>query len=690
MMLSSKLCPVTRRVGIFSSANTAGERVLQNIIDTPVSTSNTRRFITNEQEKHFQGMGCLDKQGLTAFTTLHELQVNSTLVFSGNDLFGTYNEESKSFQYMTYSEYDEKVNQCRALLKDLGVEEYGKVAIISNNRWEWAVIGAATYSLNATLVPMYEAQLPSDWTYILNDSGSVAVFCATEEIFQQVRKEVLPSTPAVRTSICLDAPLGEPHAFQTALSSSAIDDAGSLIVAPVPEDLAGLIYTSGTTGKPKGVELTHLNFSSNVKGATRSLVEDPKSFVKESDRSLSFLPWAHSYGQTCELWSLMSSGASMGICRGVPIILEDLQLVKPTCLFSVPTLYKKVYDGVNNLVESASPLRRKLMKSALEMGEAKVLADNGTGPRLSSIERIKLSVLDRLVLSKIRNRFGGNLQKGFSGGAAVPAEVVSFMDSIGIPICEGYGLTETSPIMTLNVPEKRKIGSVGRALGGVMVYIVDENGQPVAPGEEGEICCVGPNVMKGYYTNQEATDEVISIAPDGKSRMFHTGDQGKMDEEGWVSVTGRIKEQYKLENGKYVVPSPIESAISMSRFINQVVLCGANRPFNVALLVPEWPAIRTELNIDGEVIDEQLANDAKVKELIDNEIIQSCIKLKKFEIPKEFAFVAPFTAANNMLTPKMSIRRHKVMEAYEELISSMYDDDPIVTEAADGALREAA
>lgn len=380
----------------------------------------------------------------------------------------------------------------------------------------------------------------------------------------------------------------------------------------------------------------------------------------------------------------------MGICRGVPIILEDLQLVKPTCLFSVPTLYKKVYDGVNNLVESASPLRRKLMKSALEMGEAKVLADNGTGPRLSSIERIKLSVLDRLVLSKIRNRFGGNLQKGFSGGAAVPAEVVSFMDSIGIPICEGYGLTETSPIMTLNVPEKRKIGSVGRALGDVMVYIVDENGQPVAPGEEGEICCVGPNVMKGYYTNQEATDEVISIAPDGKSRMFHTGDQGKMDEEGWVSVTGRIKEQYKLENGKYVVPSPIESAISMSRFINQVVLCGANRPFNVALLVPEWPAIRTELNIDGDVIDEQLANDAKVKELIDNEIIQSCIKLKKFEIPKEFAFVAPFTAANNMLTPKMSIRRHKVMEAYEELISSMYDDDPIVTEAADGALREAA
>ena len=366
---------------------------------------------------------------------------------------------------------------------------------------------------------MYEAQLPSDWTYILNDSGSSAVFCATQEIFDRVQKEVLPSTPTVQASFCLDAPLGDPHAFQTVLSSSDIDDTGSLIKAPVPGDLAGLIYTSGTTGRPKGVELTNRNFCSNIKGATRSLVEDPKEFVKESDRSLSFLPWAHSYGQTCELWSLMSSGASMGICRGVPVILEDLQLVKPTNLFSVPTLYKKVYDGVHNLMESAPPLRKKLMKNALKMGEAKAASDKGLGPKFNTFERIKFSVLDKLVLSKIRGRFGGNLQIAFSGGAACPAEVVSFMDSIGIPICEGYGLTETSPIVTLNVPENRTIGSVGRAIGGVTVYIVDERGNAVAPGKIGEICCAGPNVMKGYYNNQEATDEVISIAPDGKSRM---------------------------------------------------------------------------------------------------------------------------------------------------------------------------
>ncbi len=165
---------------------------------------------------------------------------------------------------------------------------------------------------------------------------------------------------------------------------------------------------------------------------------------------------------------------------------------------------------------------------------------------------------------------------------------------------------------------------------------------------------------------------------------------GKMDADGWVRVTGRIKEQYKLENGKYVVPAPIESAIGMSRFINQVVVCGANRPHNVALLVPEWPAIRQELGIDDDKTDDELANEMAVKELIDNEMIESCAKLKKFEVPKEWAFVAPFTAANNMLTPKMSIRRHKVMDSYDELISWMYDSDQIVTEAADGAIREAA
>ena len=302
------------------------------------------------------------------------------------------------------------------------------------------------------------------------------------------------------------------------MAEAITDDDGSLIQPPVQEDLANLIYTSGTTGHPKGVELTHQNFVSNIK-AGRTMVENPRDLLKESDRSLAFLPWAHSYGQTCELWMSMSMGAGMGICRGVPHILDDLQLVRPSILFAVPTLYKKVYDGVHNVMNHASPLRKNLMQAALDVGRMKADYDQGLRGPLTLAERLKFNLLDTLVLSKIRARFGGNLRYGCVAGAACPVDVLNFMDSVGIPVCEGYGLTETSPIITLNTPEKRMKGSVGRPIGGVTVYIIDEEGNPSPPGEEGEICVVGPNVMKGYYNNKEATDNVISLAPDGISRM---------------------------------------------------------------------------------------------------------------------------------------------------------------------------
>ena len=520
---------------------------------------------------------------------------------------------------------------------------------------------------------MYETQLPKDWTYILNDSQCSALFCSTEDIWTRVVKEVLPNTPYVANTFCFDSPSGEPHSLATAIDHA--EGKSTPVIAPTPEDLAGLIYTSGTTGKPKGVELTHDNFVSNVY-AVRSMAENPKDFIRMSDRSLAFLPWAHSYGQTCELWCAVSHGGSMGICRGVPLILEDLDMIKPTVLFAVPTLYKKVYDGVQNLIGSSSPTKQKLMRAALDMGRKKKEA----GGNLGLIDGLKHKVLDSLVTSKIRGRFGGNLRHGFVAGAACPKEIIDFMDDIGIPICEGYGLTETSPIIAINVPYEggRKLGCVGKPVEGVEVVIMNpETQQPVTEfGAEGEICCYGRNVMKGYYGNPEATAEVISVAPDGKSRLFHTGDIGTLDEDGFVAVTGRLKEQYKLENGKYVVPTPIEESISMSRFIAQVVVCGANRPHNVAVIVPDWVAIRAEMKIGDDVDEETLVNDKEVRGLIDEEIRVNTYNLKKYEIPKSWAFVAPFTAANNMLTPKMSIRRKIVIKTYEDIISQMYGDKP--------------
>ena len=269
----------------------------------------------------------------------------------------------------------------------------------------------------------------------------------------------------------------------------------------------------------KGVELTHENVSTNIVAASRSLVTDPTELISENDTSLAFLPWAHSYGQTCELWMGISGGARIGICRGVPWILEDLQLVKPTILFAVPALYQKVYDGIRNVIQGGNHVRSAMLRHALSIGRANVQAMEGKRELVGPLEQLKFKVLDNLVLSKIRERFGGNLRCGCVAGAACPSEVLNFMDSIGIPICEGYGLTETSPIITINVPSQRSVGSVGRAIGDVTVHIVDQEGNPVPPGEEGEICCVGPNVMKGYHNNPEATDEVISLSPDGSSRM---------------------------------------------------------------------------------------------------------------------------------------------------------------------------
>lgn len=220
----------------------------------------------------------------------------------------------------------------------------------------------------------------------------------------------------------------------------------------------------------------------------------------------------------------------------------------------------------------------------------------------------------------------------------------------------------------------RKLGTVGPPIAGVKVYIIGEDGQEVPIGEDGEICCSGHNIMRGYYKNPEATAEVITPGPEGQP-MFHTGDMGRLDKDGYLKVTGRIKEQFKLENGKYVVPGPVEDVIALSRYVFQVVLHGANRPYNIALVVPEWEAVRHALGVDESVTEEDMAQDPKVAELIGTSVQDHCVGLKKFEIPQKIAIVSPFTAANNMLTPKLSIRRHKVLEAYEDVVNKLYGEE---------------
>ena len=475
--------------------------------------------------------GILDEHAFCVnFKTLHEMQRNACLAFASNELFGTYSEKKKGFDWMNYQDFCRRVHLTRSVLQhDMGCREFSKIGIISNNRWEWAAIASAAYSMNATIVPMYEAQMPSDWQYILNDAGCDALFCATQDIFDTCQRVVVPHVSTLHGSMCLNEHHFEgeaepsPYSYNLALERAEVrmkSTSGGYndgIIEPSQEDLADLVYTSGTTGKPKGVELTHRNIASNIHSVTK-MVDNPHDFLGPWDKSLAFLPWAHSYGQTCELWAGMAHGGSIGVCRGVPHILEDLSMVKPTILYSVPTLYKRVYDGVNTLMQSGSPLKQKLMGRAFELAKANRLAKE-QGSSLGFIDQMQYNVLNSVVLDKVRARFGGKLRLGFLGGAACPKVILEFMDDLGIPIYEGYGLTETSPIITLNVPGKRMLGSVGKPLPEFNVVICDEVGNVLPPGSEGEICCYGPSVMRGYHNKPVETDAVLSLAPDGKSKL---------------------------------------------------------------------------------------------------------------------------------------------------------------------------
>jgi long-chain acyl-CoA synthetase len=429
---------------------------------------------------------------------------------------------------------------------------------------------------------------------------------------------------------------------------------------PVPEDIANYIYTSGTTGNPKGVLLTHSNLASNVSAALSVFPLVPQ------DRSLSFLPWAHAFGQTAELHTLIAAGASMGLCEAIPKLVDNLAEIQPTVLMSVPNIFMRIYDGVRKQMADKPGAIQWLFRTGIA---AQGKLNHGQGAGLS--ERLALALAKPLIFSKIIARFGGRLRFAISGGAALPKEVAEFVDALGISVYEGYGLTETSPVAAANTPSARRLGSVGKPIPGVTIKLDHEaSGSP----EEGEIVVYGHNVMKGYYNLPDETQKVFT--PDGG---FRTGDLGKFDSDGFLFITGRIKELYKLDNGKYVAPGALENKLQLTPYIAQALVYGSNRPFNVAILVPNFVNLKEWAQAQGLGTEDipKLLSDPKVRALFKKTIDEASKGFKGFEVIKDF-YLAPeeFTVANDLLTPKLSMKRRNVIKRFEKEIDAVYAASP--------------
>jgi long-chain acyl-CoA synthetase len=601
------------------------------------------------------------------YKTLVDVYDHSLSAYGEHELFGT--KKDGRWSWVTYADFGGLVERFRGGLASLGVERGDRVAIVSNNRVPWAVAAYACYGLGAALVPMYEAQPPADWEFIARDCSAKALIVANEAVLAKA-KGLVDSIPSLRSVVLLE---GTPHDDGRVTTYASLLASGQRVqsIRPAPDDVATLLYTSGTTANPKGVVLSHANIASNVSAMQKVFPIFP------IDRSLSFLPWAHAFGQTGELHCLFSVGASMAICEGVDKILDNLVEVKPTLLLSVPTIFNRLYAAVQQQLASRPKLVRELVTRALELA-----VRQSAGQRLALRERLLLKLVDRVVFEKVRARLGGRLKYAISGGAALSREVAQFIDSMGIVIFEGYGLTETSPVASVNAPGARKIGSVGRPIPGVRVEIDPEHtkhnsdGAPATPEDdrgrvEGEIIVYGPNVMKEYFHRPDETAAVFT--PDGG---FRTGDMGYLDAQGFLFLTGRIKEQYKLENGKYVVPSPLEEHLKVSPYIANVMVYGDNKPYNVALVVPNVTVLRKWANTSHIVLPEsveELLKDDRVRALFANEIKARAAGFKGFERIQDFALVSgEFTVEGGLLTPKLSLKRRKVVDAYGLIIEQLY------------------
>lgn len=576
------------------------------------------------------------------------------------DLIAVRYKEGDAWQELTYRAFGEKIDDLASSLIAYGVNEGDMVGIFSENRPEWPITDFATLSVRAVSVPIYATNTAQQAEYIVSDAKLRIVFVGDQNQYDKIRSfsdayehlkyiVVFDSTVKLRG----DDSLYFGDFLKQGAHSSHDEVLNERLQAASPDDTATLIYTSGTTGDPKGVMLTHANFCHQIDAVDANFDLGPK------DRSLCFLPLSHAYERA---WSyiVFKNGAQNNYLANPRQILEYMQDVKPTAMVSVPRLYEKIYSTVYDRLEKAPPLKKKLFNWAIAVGSEYEYGvrkqDAGLGLK------VKHWLADRLVLSKIRDIVGGPKNFFSAGGAALSKDIEEFFFAAGLLVCEGYGLTESSPMITYNCPSAFRFGTVGRPVPLCEVKI----------GEDGEIMARGPNIMKGYYNRPEDTAETIV---DG---WLKTGDVGIIDEDGFIKITDRIKDLIITSGGKNIAPQRIETLVGRDHYIEQIEAIGDGRKYVSALIVPAFPALEAYAREKGITFAsrEELVQQHEIIEFYRKRIDDQSSELVGYEKIKAFALLPTgFTQEGGELTPTMKIKRKVVVEKYRDIIDAMYGDE---------------
>lgn len=599
---------------------------------------------------------------MAALRTLNELFLGATDRFARRAVAMRAKADGRWYE-LSFADLARRVQDASIGLSALGIRPGDRVAILSENRPEWAISDYACLATGCVDVPVYPTLPAHQIAYLLHDSAAVAIAVSNQAQLEKILA-IRPELPALRHIVSFDAGV----TAEGVLTFRKLEEMGreaapkypawrETALAIRPDDLATIIYTSGTTGEPKGVMLTHGNIASNVSAGLEIL------HATDADECLSFLPLSHIFERMTGHYSMLQAGVIINYAESFDTLSQDLLHWRPTIVAAVPRVYEKIYAKALETALDGSPVIQRLFFWSKRVGAK--WADLRLAKRQVPLTlRLAHGVADRLVFSKIRARVGGRLRYFISGGAPLSPEIARFFYAADLPILEGYGLTETSPVLAVNTLDAIRIGTVGKVLRGVEIRIADD----------GEILARGPNVMRGYYNKPEAT--AAAIDPQG---WFHTGDIGEIDGDGFLKITDRKKDLIITAGGKKIAPQPIESLLKTNPFFTNAVMLGDKRKFPIVLLVPNLVKLREWATARGISDTDPWALVARpdVQTLLEGEAKKHLRDLAQFEVPKKFLILPrEFSIETGELTPKLSVKRRVVEDHYRREIEALYQETP--------------